>query len=132
MKGFRIFVSASFIYNVTITSSFIVLFINTCLQFIIGKLKEDGWHVELDEFTDNTPFGTRQFTNVIATLNPEAERMLAVAAHYDSKLMTPENGKYFLAASDSAVPCAMMLDFAKLLADKKKSMQKVTPCLNIP
>lgn len=93
-------------------------------EFILEKLKEDGWHVELDEFIDITPFGSRKFTNIIATLNPDAERKLAIAAHYDSKLMTPEDGKYFVAASDSAVPCAMMLDFAKLLADRKKSLHK--------
>jgi len=93
-------------------------------EFIVGKLQEYGWHVELDEFTDTTPFGPRQFTNVIATLNPDADRKLAIAAHYDSKLMNPENGKYFIAATDSAVPCAMMLDFAKTLSEKKKSLNK--------
>lgn len=93
-------------------------------EFIIGKLKDNGWHIDLDEFMDATPFGERKFTNIIATLNPDADRKLAIAAHYDSKVMTPENDRYFVAASDSAVPCAMMLDFAKLLSEKAKQLKK--------
>ena len=71
-----------------------------------------------DEFEDKTPLGPKKFTNIIATLDPKADRQLALAAHYDSKLITPENGKYFIGATDSAVPVAMLLDLAKVLGDK--------------
>ena len=103
-------------------------------QFIVTKLKEFGWHVELDDFVDTTPLGDRKFTNIIAKLNPDAERELAVAAHYDSKIMTPDaRGKHFIAATDSAVPCAMMLDFAKHIAEDAKRLhfdvRDVTPML---
>lgn len=102
-------------------------------EFITKTLKDLGWTVELDEFESETPIGTKKFTNIIATLYPQAERRLALAAHYDSKLLTPENGKYFIAATDSAVPCAMLLDFAKLLkmqSDKREKIKNdVTPML---
>lgn len=45
-----------------------------------------GWTVETDEFMDKTPiFGDLKFTNVIATINPNANKFLIVACHYDSK-----------------------------------------------
>jgi len=102
-------------------------------EFIVGELQKYGWHVELDTFTEHTPLGLKTFTNVVAKLNPHADRQLAIAAHYDSKLMAPEKGKYFLAATDSAVPCAMMLDFAKLLGESVKKtnsqLEDVSPML---
>lgn len=93
-------------------------------EFITNKLVEYGWNVEFDEFVDSTPLGNKIFSNIVAKLNPKAERQLAIAAHYDSKMMIPDQDKYFVAATDSAVPCAMMLDFAKLLADSCKKLNK--------
>ena len=52
------------------------------------------------------------FTSIIATLNPNAPRKLVIACHYESKIM--EEG-VFLAATDSAVPCAMMMNMAHIL-----------------
>eukprot|EP00794_Sanderia_malayensis_P020297 gene20296-22284_t len=92
-------------------------------QFIIKTMKDLNWDVKVDEFESPTPIGARKFTNIIATLNPQAERRLVLAAHYDSKLMEPENGKYFKGATDSAVPCAMMLDIAHTLHDRLQSRQ---------
>lgn len=49
-------------------------------------MKNLGWTVELDSFDDRTPtFGELTFTNIIATLNPNAKRFLVLACHYDSK-----------------------------------------------
>lgn len=102
-------------------------------KFIIKTLEDYNWKVQLDEFDSPTPLGLKKFTNIIATLNPAADRRLALVAHYDSKLLTPENGKYFVAATDSAVPCAMLLDVAKLIAqkaiDKRGAIKEVSPML---
>jgi len=97
-------------------------------QFIIKTMKDFEWDVKIDEFTDNTPRGVRKFTNIIATMDPEAERRLVLACHYDSKEMPPVNGKYFKGATDSAVPCAMMIDIAHTLHErlKSRSMSNVT------
>ena len=72
-----------------------------------------------------TPFGLVNFTNIIATLYPEADHVIALSAHYDSKFMEPKNGKYFLGATDSAVPCAMLLDIAKVLSEKARNHPRV-------
>jgi len=111
---------------------------NHVRNFIKNMLEKFGWTVELDEFSAQTPVGVRKFTNVIGTLHPKADRVLAIAAHYDSKdpkSMDLKEGEFFLGATDSAVPCAMMLDFAKQLSDRWKdkgkdsSGVKVTPML---
>jgi glutaminyl-peptide cyclotransferase len=75
-----------------------------------------GWEVTLDEFDKKTVIGPKRFTNIIATANPNAKKFVLLTAHYDSKKMGSETRDIeFLAASDSAVPCAMILSIAKSL-----------------
>ncbi|CAJ0582205.1 unnamed protein product, partial [Mesorhabditis spiculigera] len=81
-------------------------------EFMARTMSEMGWHTEWDEFTDSTPYGNRPFRNLITTYNQQAPRRLVLACHYDSKIIP---GESFVAATDSAVPCAMMLDIAKTL-----------------
>lgn len=81
---------------------------------IIRALPQGGkWHVEQQAFDTKTPLGPRRMTNVVATRDPSAARRLVLAAHYDSKYFpenSPEHG--FLGATDSAAPCAMLVDLA--------------------
>uniref|UniRef100_A0A1I8PJE5 Glutaminyl-peptide cyclotransferase n=1 Tax=Stomoxys calcitrans TaxID=35570 RepID=A0A1I8PJE5_STOCA len=82
-------------------------------KFIVKSLEDLGWSVNLNSFHDSVPIlGNLHFHNIIAKLNPKAERYLVIACHYDSKYMGDVE---FLAATDSAVPCAMMLNMAKVL-----------------
>ncbi|XP_055595335.1 glutaminyl-peptide cyclotransferase [Uranotaenia lowii] len=90
-------------------------------NYIADYMRKLDWSVELDEFDDETPiFGKLRFSNIIATLNPNAERFLVLACHYDSKYFKDQ---VFIGATDSAVPCAMMMEIArslqKQLAEKK-------------
>lgn len=84
-----------------------------------------GWRVELDSFNANTPYGLKPMANVIATL-PIGKRFsknvfadsntfnrVIFACHFDSKLFRSFR---FVAATDSAVPCAILLDMAKFLS----------------
>ena len=71
-------------------------------------------NVEEDAFQSNVPiFGQVTFTNIIGTVNPNADSYLALACHYDSKYF--ENDPLFEAATDSAVPCSIMLNVAKTI-----------------
>jgi len=80
-------------------------------NFITNELKSMGMQVELDSFQDTTPnLGKLTFVNIIGKLNPKADRFLVLSAHYDSKYYP--NGE-FLGATDSAVPCAIMLNLVK-------------------
>lgn len=91
-------------------------------KYIISFMKSLQWNVKLDSFADQTPLGELRFTNIIATLNPKASRHLVLACHYDSKR---DREQVMILATDSAVPCAMMLNLAQLLNDPLKvAMQK--------
>jgi len=81
-----------------------------------------GWIISEDSFTDTTPLGDKTFVNVMAVHDPGVSRRLILACHYDSKLFTDAE---FIAATDSAVPCALMIDVARLL---NASMSKVLCC----
>lgn len=81
-------------------------------------MEQLDWTVEEDAFMSNTPHGSKPFTNIIATLNPNACKRLVVSCHYDSKYT--RNGR-FVGATDSAVPCAMMIAIAKSLDPYLKS-----------
>lgn len=83
------------------------------------------WNIEFDTFDAITPVkeknyvaflskvcfeiqdGQVEFTNIVATLDPTATRRLVLACHYDSKKIPG-----FIGATDSAVPCAILLDVA--------------------
>ncbi|XP_030622041.1 glutaminyl-peptide cyclotransferase-like a [Chanos chanos] len=83
----------------------------------LGSLSA-GWMLEEDSFVSPTPKGSVTFTNVLAVLDPSAQRRLLLACHYDSKIFPPDPrypGKVFLGASDSAVPCAMILELVTAL-----------------
>ncbi|XP_043508941.1 glutaminyl-peptide cyclotransferase isoform X1 [Frieseomelitta varia] len=90
-------------------------------DYIKKSMKDLGWTVESDSFEDHTPiFGALQFENIIAKLNPNAKRYLALACHYDSKYTRERN---FEGAIDSAVPCAQMINLAKVMKDHFKSIK---------
>ncbi|THH11988.1 hypothetical protein EW145_g296 [Phellinidium pouzarii] len=62
-------------------------------NYIVSTLRKLDWDIEEDSFKDNTPYGVKHFTNVIATKDPEAPRRVIVAAHFDSKFYStyPDN-----------------------------------------
>lgn len=77
-------------------------------KFIVDKLESVNWTVELDSFTAKTPQGEKEMVNIIATKNPNATNRIILAAHYDSKYFAPPD--VFVGATDSAGPCAVLLD----------------------
>ncbi|KAM3594975.1 uncharacterized protein V6R79_016296 [Siganus canaliculatus] len=91
-----------------------------------------GWEVTEDTFVSQTPYGPLPFNNLIATLNPSANRRLVLACHYDSKYYPPQwHGREFQGATDSAVPCAMMLELARALDDELKAQKISNPNLTL-
>lgn len=90
-------------------------------DYIKKSMKDLNWTVESDIFEDDTPrFGKLQFENIIAKLNPNARRYLTLACHYDSKYSREGN---FIGATDSAVPCAQMINIATVLDKQLKSIK---------
>lgn len=81
-------------------------------NFIMDHFKSLNWQVEEDKFEAETPLGVKEFSNVIVTKNPHHPSRMVLAAHYDSKYF--ENFD-FIGATDSSVPCAILLDIAASL-----------------
>lgn len=84
-------------------------------NYIASTLKALNWEVVEDTFNDTTPYGERTFTNVIATKDPRASNRVIVSAHFDSKYFSGYPQNQFVGATDSAAPCAFMLDLAEAL-----------------
>lgn len=92
----------------------------------LSSLSAD-WAVDLDSFHSPTPRGQVKFSNIIATLDPSAPRRLLLACHYDSKALPPDPvapERVFMGASDSAVPCAMILELVTSLDNKLRDFKK--------
>uniref|UniRef100_A0A1B0D085 Glutaminyl-peptide cyclotransferase n=1 Tax=Phlebotomus papatasi TaxID=29031 RepID=A0A1B0D085_PHLPP len=86
-------------------------------NFMIEELRDLGWTVWTDTFDEKTPnMGVLTFHNIIATPH-NASKYMVVAAHYDSKYFPDFE---FLGATDSAVPCAMIINLAHTLHNELK------------
>ncbi|WFD23699.1 glutaminyl-peptide cyclotransferase [Malassezia equina] len=83
---------------------------------VTGRRK---WHIDTVSFEASTPLGKKNMTNIVLTRDPHAPRKVVLAAHYDSKYFpsnSPEAG--FVGATDSAFPCALLVDVAMSLDAK--------------
>ncbi|XP_036326743.1 glutaminyl-peptide cyclotransferase-like isoform X1 [Rhagoletis pomonella] len=89
---------------------------------ITKEMQALNWTVEIDKFHETVPLlGKIHFKNIIARLNRDAERYLVLACHYDSKYFEEFE---FLGATDSAVPCAMLLNLAHVLKKELEPFRK--------
>ncbi|KAN0021433.1 hypothetical protein ACTFIU_010027 [Dictyostelium citrinum] len=114
-------------------------------EYIVSQFDQIYWDIEFDSFKDNTPFGEKTFTNIIVTskfvndednddqddvdkerndnVSSQPPKTLVLSAHYDSKYFKEFK---FLGATDSAVPCSMLIDLAiSLQSEIKKSKKKL-------
>lgn len=80
-----------------------------------------SWTVMTDRFDEATPLGVKTFENVVAYSSPNAVNYLVLAAHYDSKFFVDGD---FIGATDSAVPCAMLLNLVRTLEEPLKVLQQ--------
>lgn len=82
-------------------------------NMLVNVLSENGWTVELDKSVYTVSGKNYEFTNIIGSLNPGASKFLTISAHYESKI-EPSG---FVGATDSAGPCAMLLELAVRLGN---------------
>lgn len=84
-------------------------------DYISKAMEKSGWTVTHDRFSGSTPLGTKDFSNIISSRNPDVKKNRVVfAAHYDSKYFPDPNN--FVGATDSAVPCAILLDLGRIIS----------------
>lgn len=98
---------------------------------IVSHLQDLGWKLTHDSFVAKppNPYPNTHFRSIVATHNPNLKRRLLLACHHDSKV-EPEG---FLGATDSAVPCSIMIEVAyalnnslQLLRQKQVEMGEAT------
>lgn len=81
--------------------------------------REIGWQEEIYRFTAQTPKGPIEMANLVFT-EPHGvnvtERVI-LSAHYESKLKALDSKQegIFVGATDSAVPCAMIVELSRAL-----------------
>jgi glutaminyl-peptide cyclotransferase len=84
-----------------------------CREYIISQMKSFGYEIEQDVFTAQTPYGPIQMNNLIARKGKGNKGVLALATHYDTKLM---EGKNFVGANDAGSSTGLLIELARVLA----------------
>ena len=91
-----------------------------CREYIAAQMKSFGYEIEEDAFTADTPYGPIEMTNLIARKNAgknagkEGKGVIALATHYDTKLM---EGKNFVGANDAGSSTGLLIELGRVLAD---------------
>jgi glutaminyl-peptide cyclotransferase len=90
--------------------------------YLIKQLESAGWKVERQTFADQTPRGTVQFVNLIATFDSQASPSFLVCSHYDTKIF--DNAR-FVGANDGGSSTGALLELARVLAERPDLAKKV-------
>ena len=81
---------------------------------IVAELQRNGWAVERQIFTDNTPRGPVQFVNLIARYGgSDKTQQFLVCSHYDTKIFDTIR---FVGASDGASSTGALMELSRVLA----------------
>jgi len=86
-----------------------------CREYIAAQMKSFGYEIEEDVFTADTPYGPIEMKNLIARKNTgkEGKGIIALASHYDTKLM---EGKNFVGANDAGSSTGLLIELGRVLA----------------
>lgn len=82
-------------------------------RHIQETLPATGWTLEQDPFTAQTPSGPVPMNNIIGRRAGRTERVIVLAAHYETKL---ERNFQFLGANDGGSGAGLLLALAPILA----------------
>jgi Zn-dependent M28 family amino/carboxypeptidase len=85
----------------------------TMQRYIAEKAESSGWAVEQDRFTATTPEGQVAMNNIVASRPGTSDRVIILAAHYDTKLFREFR---FVGANDGASGTGLLLALAPALA----------------
>jgi glutaminyl-peptide cyclotransferase len=87
-----------------------------CRGYIRQQLVGFGYQVEDDAFLTQTPYGPITMHNLIARKGKGESGVIALASHYDTKLM---EGKNFVGANDAGSSTGLLLELARVLSASK-------------
>lgn len=90
-----------------------------CRDWIKGRLEAFGYKVEDDAFDAATPRGRVRMHNLIARKGQGGKGVIALASHYDTKLM---EGMRFVGANDAGSSTGLLIELARVLAGRKSDV----------
>jgi len=90
-----------------------------CRGFLKQQLSGFGYTIDDDAFLAQTPYGPITMHNLIAHKGKGEQGVIALASHYDTKLM---EGMNFVGANDGGSSTGLLLELARVLADKKDAL----------
>ncbi len=90
-----------------------------CRAYLEEQLRAFGYQVEEDGFEAQTPYGIKKMVNLIGRRGNADKGAIALASHYDTKYM---EGKRFVGANDGGSSTGLLLELARVLADKKDGL----------
>lgn len=100
-----------------------------CGEWIASKLTEFGLEVVLQQANVSTHEGVSlPITNIIARLNPSAERRILLLAHWDTRPIADNDpnpsckSEPILGADDAASGVGVLLEVARQLSDRKSTL----------
>ena len=90
--------------------------------YLASQLETAGWKVERQTFADQTPRGTVQFVNLIATFGSQPAPSFLVCSHYDTKTFDDAR---FVGANDGGSSTGVLVELARVLAERPDLAKKV-------
>lgn len=84
--------------------------------YILAHLEQQGYQVERNAFEAATPYGPKKMVNLIARRGTGNRGVIVLATHYDTKYM---EGTRFVGANDGGSGTALLLELARVLAERK-------------
>jgi glutaminyl-peptide cyclotransferase len=90
-----------------------------CREYIEQQMHEYGYRIEKDTFVAQTPYGPITMHNLIAKKGNGERGVIALATHYDTKLM---EGKNFIGANDAGSSTGLLIELARVLASSKEPL----------
>jgi Zn-dependent M28 family amino/carboxypeptidase len=82
-------------------------------EYIINTLRDSGLRIITDEFSANTPAGTKKMVNITAEVPGESKDVIIISSHYDTKLY---KDMHFVGANDPGASVATLLEIGRVLS----------------
>jgi Zn-dependent M28 family amino/carboxypeptidase len=82
-------------------------------------LRGYGYEVQVDEFEAVTPYGGKVMKNLIARKGASSRGVVALASHYDTKLM---EGIEFVGANDPGSSAGLLIELARVLSEERGTL----------
>jgi glutaminyl-peptide cyclotransferase len=93
-------------------------------RYIEEQLRQSGWQVTRQAFTDDTPRGKVQFVNLTAQLpgSADAAPSFLLCSHYDTKMFDTIR---FVGANDAGSSTGLLLELARVIGQQPNLAAKI-------